>query len=154
MYKLEPVVADGGELIIYGTHIRQVSVTHGRLIKKIGYHTRDYFLAQMEKFRDIPGGILAHSTHVRGIGEYESGIEKPRIEVTLATGIPEEECHAINLGYRDPSTIDPAEWRNREEEGYLLVEHAGEVLYRLKQGNPTPKSLRPTLWRAVPPDGG
>jgi NAD(P)-dependent dehydrogenase (short-subunit alcohol dehydrogenase family) len=29
MYKLEPVVADGGELIIYAPHIREVSGTHG-----------------------------------------------------------------------------------------------------------------------------
>ncbi|MCL4691189.1 MAG: DUF2088 domain-containing protein [Candidatus Hydrogenedentes bacterium] len=139
MYKLEPVVADGGELIIYGAHIKEVSVTHGELIKKIGYHTRDYFLAQMDKFQDIPGGILAHSTHVRGIGTYEDGVEKCRVQVTLATSIPEDECKAINLGYRDPASIDPEQWRNREDEGLLLVERAGEVLYRLKQGNPEPQ---------------
>lgn len=132
MYKLEPVVADGGELIIYGPHIREISVTHGELIKRIGYHTRDYFLAQMEKFADIPGGILAHSTHVRGIGAYENGVEKCRVQVTLATAIPEEECRAINLGYRDWRTIDPNLWRGREHEGLLLVERAGEVLYKLK----------------------
>ena len=55
MYKLEPVVADGGELIIYAPHIDQVSTTHGDLIKRIGYHTRDYFTKQMEKFEDIQG---------------------------------------------------------------------------------------------------
>jgi nickel-dependent lactate racemase len=139
MYKLEPVVADGGELIIYGAHIKEVSVTHGGLIKKIGYHTRDYFLAQMDRFHDIPGGILAHSTHVRGIGTYEDGVEKCRVQVTLATSIPEDECTAINLGYRDPASINPEDWRNREDEGLLLVERAGEVLYRLKQGNPEPQ---------------
>ncbi len=96
MYKLEPVVADNGELIIYGPHIKEISVTHGHLIRKIGYHTRDYFLAQMDKFRDIPGGILAHSTHVRGIGTYTDGIEKPRVKVTLATSIPKEICDEIN----------------------------------------------------------
>ncbi len=139
MYKLEPVVADGGELIIYGPHIKEVSVTHGELIKKIGYHTRDYFLAQMDRFRDIPGGILAHSTHVRGIGTYEDGVEKCRVQVTLATSIPEDECKAINLGYRDPASIDPEDWRNRKDEGLLRVERAGEVLYRLRQGNPEPR---------------
>jgi nickel-dependent lactate racemase len=139
MYKLEPVVADGGELIIYGPHIKEISVTHGELIKRIGYHTRDYFVAQMDKFQDIPGGILAHSTHVRGIGVFEDGIEKCRVQVTLATSIPERECKAINLGYRDPASINPEDWRNREDEGLLLVERAGEVLHRLKQGNPEPK---------------
>ena len=139
MYKLEPVVAEGGELIIYGKHIHEISVTHGHYIRRIGYHTRDYFLAQMDKFRDIPGGILAHSTHVRGIGAYENGVEKPRIDVTLATSIPEEECRAINLGYRDPDSINPDAWRDKEDEGLLLVPNAGEVLYRLRQNNPRPK---------------
>ncbi len=139
MYKLEPVVADGGELIICAPHIREISVTHGKLIKRIGYHTRDYFLSQLDRFRDIPGGILAHSTHVRGIGTMENGVEKCRIQVTLATGIPEEECRAINLGYRAPASIHPDDWKDKEEEGLLLVPHAGEVLYRLKEGNPAPK---------------
>lgn len=131
MYKLEPVVADGGELIIYGPHVKDVSVTHGDIIKRIGYHTRDYFLAQMENFADVPRGVLAHSTHVRGIGTFEDGVEKPRIDVTLATAIPRDECHAINLGYRDISTINPADYENREDEGILVVHHAGETLYKL-----------------------
>ncbi len=133
MYKLEPVVADNGELIIYGPHIKEISVTHGHLIRKIGYHTRDYFLAQMDKFRDIPGGILAHSTHVRGIGTYTDGIEKPRVKVTLATSIPKEICDEINLGYRDPNAINIEDWKNREDEGILFVPQAGEVLYRVKE---------------------
>lgn len=132
MYKLEPVVADDGELIIYGPHIKEISVTHGHLIRKIGYHTRDYFLAQMDKFRDIPGGILAHSTHVRGIGTYINGVEKPRVKVTLATSIPKEICEEINLGYRDPNSINMEDWKNREDEGILFVPQAGEVLYRVK----------------------
>lgn len=131
MYKLEPVVADGGELIIYGPHIHEVSITHGPLIKRIGYHVRDYFLKQMDKFSDIPGGILAHSTHVRGMGTFENGVERPRVQVTLATSIPEEECRAINLGYRDYRDIDPAQWDNAEHDGKLLVRNAGEILYRL-----------------------
>jgi nickel-dependent lactate racemase len=143
MYKLEPVVADGGELIIYAPHIREISLTHGDYIREIGYHTRDYFLAQMDRFSHIPGGILAHSTHVRGIGSYENGVEAARIHVTLATAIPEDECAAINLGYRDPASIDPEDWRNREEQGRLLVPHAGEVLYRLRAGNPEPAPYRP-----------
>ena len=136
MYKLEPVVADGGELIIYAPHIVEVSVTHGKIIEQIGYHTRDYFLAQWEKFRHYPWGVLAHSTHVRGIGTYEGGVEKPRIQVTLATGIPEETCRKINLGYRDPASIDPGEWKGREHEGRLYVPRAGEMLYKLADPPP------------------
>jgi nickel-dependent lactate racemase len=132
MYKLEPVVADGGELIIYAPHITEISTTHGELIERIGYHCRDYFLTQWDRFKDEPWGILAHSTHVRGVGEMRDGIESPRVQVTLATGIPREICEKINLGYRDPATIDFADFQNREDEGILFVEKAGEYLYRLE----------------------
>jgi nickel-dependent lactate racemase len=133
MYKLEPVVADGGELIIYAPHVREISVTHGALIERIGYHTRDYFLGQWERFKDEPWGILAHSTHVRGVGTYEGGVEKPRIRVTLATQIPEEVCRRINLGYRDPRSINVADYQDREDDGVLYVPKAGEMLYRLRE---------------------
>jgi nickel-dependent lactate racemase len=131
MYKMEPVVADGGELIIYAPHIIEISVTHGQIIEQIGYHTRDYFLADWEKFKHYPWGILAHSTHVRGIGKMEGGIEKPRIQVTLATGIPEATCTKINLGYRDPESIKISDWEGHENEGRLYVPKAGEMLYKL-----------------------
>ncbi|GCE26243.1 hypothetical protein KDA_17270 [Dictyobacter alpinus] len=136
MYKTEPAIADGGEVIIYAPHITEVSYTHGELIDRIGYHVRDYFLKQWERFKDVPGGVLAHSTHVKGSGSYdaETGIETPRIQVTLATGISEERCRRINLGYIDYRTLHPQEWANREDEGILLVPNAGEVLYRLSPG--------------------
>src|SRR5512146_1261895 len=38
MYKLEPAVAAGGEVVIYSPHINEVSYTHGKLIDEIGYH--------------------------------------------------------------------------------------------------------------------
>ncbi len=133
MYKLEPVVADGGELIIYAPHVTEISVTHGKVIEEIGYHCRDYFLTQWDQFKHHPWGILAHSTHVRGIGKMENGVEKCRIQVTLATGIPEAVCKKINLGYRDHKSIRPEDFANREDEGVLLVRKAGEMLYHLKQ---------------------
>ncbi|UCE05333.1 MAG: DUF2088 domain-containing protein [bacterium] len=132
MYKLEPVIADGGELIIYAPHITEVSVTHGTIIEKIGYHVRDYYVKQIDKFKDIPGGVMAHSTHVKGIGTYENGVEKPRVNVILATQIPEDVCKRINLGYCDPNSINVDQWKNREDEGILYVPKAGEMLYRLK----------------------
>ena len=132
MYKTEPAIADGGEVIIYAPHITEVSYTHGKLIDEIGYHVKEYFLKQWGRFQDVPGGILAHSTHVKGTGTYDatSGIETPRISVTLATGIPEERCQRINLGYADYREIDPEAWKGREQEGILFVPHAGEMLYR------------------------
>jgi hypothetical protein len=77
-------------------------------------------------------GALAHSTHVRGVGTYANGVERCRIQVTLATGIPESECHAVGLGYRDPAGIVPEGWANRESEGILMVPKAGEILHRLR----------------------
>ena len=134
MYKTEPVIADGGEVIIYAPQLIEVSYTHGKLIDQVGYHVRDYFLKQWDRFQDTPGSILAHSTHVKGAGTYDAatGVETPRITVTLATGIPEDRCRRINLGYRDPREIDPNSWANREDEGLLLVRNAGETLYRLR----------------------
>ena len=134
MYKLEPIVADGGILIIYAPHITEVSYSHAKWLDKIGYHTRDYFLKQMDKFKDIPRGILAHSTHVRGIGTFIDGVEKPRVNVMLATSIPKERCEKINLGYINPNDIDISDYENREDEGILVVHHAGEVLHRLSSG--------------------
>jgi nickel-dependent lactate racemase len=140
MYKLEPAVADGGEIVIYAPHITEVSYTHGKIIDEVGYHCRDYFTAQWQRFKHYPGGVLAHSTHVKGLGRYdpEAGIETPRIQVTLATGIPEERCRRINLGYLDPMSVRPEEWAGRESEGILSVPRAGEMLYRLKDKHQAP----------------
>jgi nickel-dependent lactate racemase len=131
MYKTEPVIADGGEVIIYAPHLHEVSVVHGKVIKQIGYHVRDYFVAQWDKFKHLPWGVLAHSTHLKGAGTYIDGVEKPRISVTLATGISEAECRAINLGYLDHRTIDPKSYADREGEGILYIPKAGEYLYRV-----------------------
>jgi len=132
MYKLEPVVADGGELIIYGPHIHEICVSHGEHIRKAGYHCRDYFLKQWDKFKHFPWGVLAHCTHVYGLGTFENGVETPRVRVTLATGIPEDVCRQINLGYRDWRSIRAEEFQDREEDGVLHVAKAGEMLYKLK----------------------
>jgi nickel-dependent lactate racemase len=132
MYKLEPVLADGGELIIYAPHISEVCISHGNTIMEIGYHCRDYFLKQWDRFQNYPWGVLAHSTHVHGLGTFENGVETPRARVVLATSIPEEMCRKINLGYRDPKTIRPQDFANREDEGVLLVPKAGEMLFHLK----------------------
>lgn len=132
MYKLEPAIADGGEVVIFAPHIDEVSYVHGEIIDEIGYHVRDYFLKQWDRFREHPWGVLAHSTHLRGAGTFEDGVERPRIRVTLATGISPERCKRLGLGYLDPSSVDPEEWAGRESEGVLLVRRAGEMLYRAK----------------------
>ncbi|MEJ5224530.1 MAG: lactate racemase domain-containing protein [Anaerolineales bacterium] len=133
MYKLEPAVALGGEVVIYAPHLDVVSHVHGKYIYEVGYHILDYFLADWERFKHIPLGVLAHSTHLRGSGVMENGIEKPNVKVTLASKIPPEDCARLNLGYLDPAKVNIAEWQNREEEGILYVPKAGEILYRLKR---------------------
>lgn len=135
MYKVEPAVADGGEVIIYAPHITEVSYTHGRILDEIGYHCRDYFLKQWDRFKHYPGGVLAHSTHCKGLGTYDpaTGVETPRITVTLATGIPRERCERINLGYLDPATVDINAWQARADEGVLVVPRAGEMLYKIRR---------------------
>jgi nickel-dependent lactate racemase len=132
MYKLEPVLADGGELIIFAPHLKEVCVSHGSHIEEIGYHCRDYFLKQWDKFKHFPWGVVAHSTHVRGIGTYENGVEKCRADVTLATQIPEAKVKKISLKYRDPKRIRIEDYANRENEGILVVPKAGEMLFQLR----------------------
>jgi len=133
MYKMEPAIADGGEVVIYAPHIAEISYTHGRVIDEIGYHVRDYFVKQWDRFEGYPWGVLAHSTHLRGVGTYdaETGIERPRIQVTLATRIPRERCERVNLGYLDPASVGVRDWQGRESEGVLVVPKAGETLYRI-----------------------
>jgi nickel-dependent lactate racemase len=132
MYKLEPAVALGGEVVIYAPHLGVVSHTHGKYIYEIGYHILPYFLHDWERFKHIPLGVLAHSTHLRGSGFMENGIERPNVKVTLASKISAEDCARLNLGYLDPAQVNLDEWKDREDEGILYVPRAGEILYRLK----------------------
>lgn len=133
-YKLEPAVADGGEVVIYAPHVTEVSETHHQ-IYEIGYHCRDYFVKQWDRFRHIHWGVLAHSTHLRGQGTYneETGEERLRLRVTLATQIPREVCESINLGYLDPDTVDLDKLAS--EPGTVVIPNAGEVLYRLRKND-------------------
>ena len=132
MYKLEPAVALGGEVIIYAPHLDVVSHVHGKYIYEVGYHILPYFLNDWERFKNVPLGVLAHSTHLRGSGVMDNGIEKPNVRVTLASKISAEDCARLNLGYLDPAKINVDEWKDREDEGILYVPKAGEILYRLK----------------------
>ncbi len=132
MYKLEPVVAAGGEVVIYAPHLDTISRTHGRFIYEVGYHILPYILENWDRLRDQPLAVLAHSSHVRGSGRMENGVEKPSVRVTLASRIPAEDCARLNLGYMNPDAVHPEEWKDREEEGVLSVPKAGEILYRLK----------------------
>jgi len=132
MYKVEPAVADGGEVIIYAPHVHEVSHVHGALIEHIGYHCRDYFVAQWDRFAGYPGGILAHSTHVKGLGRFDAEHgESARVQVTLATGISPDLCARINLEYANPDALDLSEWPDDLGHDALMVPRAGELLFRV-----------------------
>lgn len=129
MYKCEPVVEDGGELIIYAPHVNVLSEVHNATIHRLGYHVRDYFLAHMDRYRTASRAVMAYCSLVKGSGTYADGVETPRIRVSLASGVSREVCEKLGLGYVDPATIHPDAWKDREDEGVLLVGKAGETLY-------------------------
>jgi nickel-dependent lactate racemase len=129
-YKVEPIVADGGQVIVYAPHITRISHMHAE-IEQIGYHCRDYFLKQWDDFKHYHWGVLAHSTHLRGAGTWDAEHgERDRVTVTLATGIPEAVARGANLDYLDPATVDPQAYA--ADPNTLVVPQAGEVLFRLR----------------------
>jgi nickel-dependent lactate racemase len=129
-YKVEPVVADGGQVVLYAPHIREVAAMHPA-VEQIGYHCRDYFVKQWDRFSDQPWGDLAHCTHLRGAGTWdEVNGERDRVTVTLATGIGADVTRAVNLDYLDPAEVDPDAWA--ADPDTLVVPDAGEDLYRLR----------------------
>jgi nickel-dependent lactate racemase len=129
-YKLEPVVADGGEVILYAPHVKEISFVHTE-IYDIGYHCRDYFVKQWDRFSGIHWGVLAHSTHLRGAGTYdEVEGEKCRVNVTLVTSIPEHKVRKANLGYIAPEDFDLAAYE--ADPDTMVVPNAGETLFRLR----------------------
>ena len=104
------------------------------MLEEIGYHCRDYFLAQPERFASTRRRARAldaregHGHLRRGDRHRDAarhGDARHRHFARSAAG-------RINLGYRDPASIDVAAWRGREREGMLVVPRAGEMLYRLK----------------------
>jgi nickel-dependent lactate racemase len=130
-YKLEPIVADGGELIVYAPRMKRISRTHGQLLRRVGFHVSGYYLAHAERYAGIRKAVLAYSSLVKGAGDYRDGRETPRVRVVLAAAVPEGLCRELALDWRDPRELDPREWENREREGRTIVREAGEVLYRV-----------------------
>ncbi len=66
MYKLEHAIVLGGQVVIYAPRLDVVSHVHGKYIYEVGYHILPYFLNDWDRFKNIPLGVLAHSTHLRG----------------------------------------------------------------------------------------
>lgn len=131
-YKLGAIIEDAGELIIYAPHLCKLSETHGALIEKYGY-------APLESVRDMLGAsrelrenlcIAAHLVHVAYAGRTdEHGRVVPRYRITMATGLDEETCKRVNLGYVDHRTIGIAAMSSQSDT--LVVNDAGRDLYKV-----------------------
>ena len=127
-YKLGAIIEEGGELIIYAPHLTKLSETHGALIEKYGY-------APLESVRDMLGVseelrenlcIAAHLAHVAYGGRLdEHGKIVPRYRITMASGLDEETCRRVNLGY-----IDHRTFKYEADPDTLIVENAGRDLYQ------------------------
>jgi hypothetical protein len=134
-YKIEPMVEEGGEVVVYAPHIKDISLTHASVINQVGFHIKDYFQAHMDIYTLFPRAVLAYSSLVKGAGSYLNGVETTRVRVVLSSAVPEEECRRLNLDYLDPGKVKVSEWENREDEGAKVVMNAGEVLYRVTVNN-------------------
>ncbi|HYV13922.1 MAG TPA: lactate racemase domain-containing protein [Pyrinomonadaceae bacterium] len=131
-YKLGAIIEEGGELIIYAPHLTKLSETHGELIEKYGY-------APLESVRDMLGVsqelrenlcIAAHLAHVAYAGRLDQhGKVVPRYQITMATGVDEETCRRVNLGYLDYRTLDYEAMR--ADPDTLVVADAGRDLYQV-----------------------
>ena len=131
-YKLGAIIEEGGELIIYAPHLTKLSETHGALIEKYGY-------APLESVRDMLGVspelrenlcIAAHLAHVAYAGRLDDqGKVVPRYKITMATGLDEETCKRVNLGYVDHRMFNYEQMRSDPDT--LIVKDAGRDLYQL-----------------------
>jgi nickel-dependent lactate racemase len=133
-YKLGAIIEEGGELIIYAPHLSRLSETHGALIEKYGY-------APLESVRDMLGVsrelrenlcIAAHLAHVAYAGRLDDeGRVVPRYKITMASGLDEETCRRVNLGYLDHRTFDAETLRSDPDT--LIVKDAGRDLYQVSR---------------------
>lgn len=134
-YKLQSpgVMAKGGEIIIYAPHI---NCFHSRpemdfALKQIGYHCKDYVKKYLKSNPEFSKNIAAHVINVRGAGNLDvnSGKEEFDFKITLATGISQEICESVGLGYRNPDSIRKEDFIGL---GKLWIENGGKYLYKIK----------------------
>jgi lactate racemase len=138
-YKAEPVVEDGGTLIVYAPHIKTFSYSHPVIENEAGVHVIGWYTdgPGKELIGRVPRTVLGVASYMKGAGEYRDGVERPRIHIVLATGIPEETCLRCSVGYLDPLTVDPEEWKRRDDDDFLFIERGGEVLYLPQESRDT-----------------
>jgi hypothetical protein len=100
------------------------------LIEKYGY-------APLEQVREMVEGsdelranlcVAAHLAHVSyASAQTADGRFEPRFRITLASGVPEEVCRRVKLGFLDYRTFNPERFRNDPDT--LVVDRAGRDLY-------------------------
>lgn len=129
-YRLGPVIEEGGELIIYAPHLTRISETHGRLIERYGYAPLEVIKELVATHAELEENlcVAAHLAHVSFASRQSAeGQMIPRYEITMATGIAEEICRRVHLGY-----LDYREFRREDyqrDPDTLIVERAGRDLY-------------------------
>jgi nickel-dependent lactate racemase len=129
-YKLQRpgVIAPGGEIILYAPHIHAF---HSKpdldaAIRAIGYHGRERVRAYCEAHPEFNKNVAAHVINVRGLGRWVAEREEFDFTVTLATAIPEADCRAVGLGYRDPATLRRDDFTGDDA---LWIPDGGQWLY-------------------------
>jgi hypothetical protein len=134
MTAVEGVVEDGGTLVLLAPHISEPASAHGSWHDRIGYHVRDWLLADLDRFADVPRVVLGDLTLLAGSGTFRDGVEHRRIRVKIASAISEQRCRRMSLEWADPAAYPLGALEGREAEGILVVRDAGEKLYRLADG--------------------
>jgi hypothetical protein len=129
-YKLGGIIEDGGELVIYAPHLRGISTTHGAMIEKYGYAPIEVVREMVEGSDELRANlcVAAHLAHVSYAGRVGAdGRVEPRYTITLASGIPEDVCRRVKLGFAEWGSIDLA--AARQDPDTLVVDNAGRDLF-------------------------
>jgi lactate racemase len=129
-YKLGSIIEEGGELIIYAPHLTTLSTTHGRLIEKYGYAPLETVREMVAYSDELRANlcVAAHLAHVSYASfRNADGELTPRYRITLVSGVSEDVCRRVNLGF-----LDYRNFRREQYEGdpdTFVVENAGRDLY-------------------------
>jgi nickel-dependent lactate racemase len=129
-YRLGAIVEPGGELLIYGPHMRCISETHGELIERYGYAPLETMRERVKHSVELQKNlcVAAHLTHVTYAESRDAqGRIVPKYRITLATEVDEATCRRVNLGFMDHRTFCREAFESDADT--LVVERAGSDLY-------------------------
>ena len=132
-YKLGSIIEEGGELLIYAPHLNSISATHGRLIEKYGYAPLETVREMVAYSDELRANlcVAAHLAHVSyGSSRNAEGQITPRYRITLASGVTEEVCRRVNLGFLDHRTFRREDYE--ADPDTFVVEKAGRDLYLVR----------------------